>query len=124
MRQATFNLSKPALAGTRLRSTRRAGQLCSGSAVSVCDGGSRYIDRRIARTPSPEFADLQSNDALLTDIAAHTGGRVLPGMDSSSPDLFSRENLYRNSSSTPLWDWLLAGSMGLMIIDVASRTGV
>ena len=70
---------------------------------------------------SPEFADLQSNDAFLSEIASRTGGRELPSLNAASADLFSRENLQRSSSPTPLWDVLLMVSLGLVIVDVASR---
>ncbi len=98
-----------------------AGSYFAAIQYQSADGKRGTLIAGAAGGASPEFADLQSNDALLSDIAARTGGRELPGLDAGIVDLFSRENLHHDSSPTPLWDLLVMASLGLVIIDVASR---
>jgi hypothetical protein len=64
----------------------------------------------VAINSNPEMRDLRSNDALLEQIAARTGGRVLEPFDAKSADLFNRQGLKRTASPMPVWDILLPTS--------------
>jgi uncharacterized membrane protein len=70
---------------------------------------------------SPEMRDLQSNDALLSQIAERTGGRVLKPFDVSSADLFTRDGLAVTDSPQSIWDLLVPWLLALIIVDVAVR---
>jgi Ca-activated chloride channel family protein len=70
---------------------------------------------------SPEMRDLQSNDALLNQIAERTGGRVLKPFDVSSADLFTRDGLAVTDSPQSIWDLLVPWLLALIILDVAVR---
>jgi uncharacterized membrane protein len=70
---------------------------------------------------SPELRDLQSNDALLSEIAQRTGGRELTPFDVASADLFSRDGLTVTDSPQSIWDRLVPFLLALIILDVAVR---
>jgi Ca-activated chloride channel homolog len=70
---------------------------------------------------SPEFRNLQSNDALLKQIPERTGGRLLPPFDSASADLFTRDGLEVTTSPRAIWDLLLPYLLALILVDVAVR---
>ncbi len=70
---------------------------------------------------SPEMRDLQSNDALLKQIAQRTGGRLLKPFDVSSADLFTRDGLTITDSPQSIWDLLVPWLLALIILDVAVR---
>jgi uncharacterized membrane protein len=70
---------------------------------------------------SPEMRNLQSNDALLKQIADRTGGRFLKPFDVASADLFSRDGLTVTDSPQSIWDLLVPWLLGLIILDVAIR---
>jgi hypothetical protein len=70
---------------------------------------------------SPELRDLQSNDALLHQIAQRTGGRVLEPFNVDAADLFTRDGLQISSSPKPIWDLLVPFLLALIIVDVAIR---
>ncbi len=65
--------------------------------------------------------NLQSNDALLKQIAERTGGRVLKPFDVASADLFTRDGLAVTDSPQSIWDLLVPWLLALIIIDVAVR---
>ena len=69
---------------------------------------------------SPEFRDLQSNDALLARLADSTGGRVIPLANLPSADFFERSiaSAYR---VTPLWEVLLLAGLAVFLLDIAAR---
>jgi Mg-chelatase subunit ChlD len=69
---------------------------------------------------APELHDLSSNDALLTQIADRTGGRVLSGFNDARR-LFDREGLSPVTSSQPIEDVLIPVLIGIMLMDVAVR---
>ncbi len=75
----------------------------------------------VAMNNSPELRDLQSNDAVLKDIAERTGGRVLPPFDVAAADLFNHEGLPPAISPMPMWDILIPVLIALILIDVATR---
>jgi Mg-chelatase subunit ChlD len=71
---------------------------------------------------SVELRDMQSNEAYLADIAARTGGRVLPPLDiAGSAGLFDREGLSPSISAHPINDLLICILMGMLVTDVAVR---
>jgi len=70
---------------------------------------------------SPEMRDLQSNDALLKQIAERTGGRWLKPFDVASADLFTRDGLTVTDSPQSIWDLLVPWLLGLILVDVAIR---
>ena len=65
--------------------------------------------------------NLQSNDALLKQIADRTGGRFLTPFDVASADLFSRDGLTVTESPQSIWDLLVPWLLALIILDVAVR---
>jgi len=69
---------------------------------------------------APEFRDLSDNAALLADVAATTGGRVL-GDDAVQAGLFRRQDVRMPATATPLTVPLLAAWLGLFLLDVAVR---
>lgn len=70
---------------------------------------------------SPEMRDLQSNDALLKQIADRTGGRLLKPFDVSAANLFTRDGLTITDSPQSIWDFLVPWLLALIILDVAVR---
>ena len=70
---------------------------------------------------SPEMRDLQSNDALLKQIAQRTGGRWLKPFDVASADLFTRDGLTITESPQSIWDLLVPWLLALILLDVAIR---
>ncbi len=76
----------------------------------------------VSQNTSPELRDLHSNDALLRDIAARTGGAELPAFDAAGANLFRRgDKLQPAVSSLPVWDRLIPVLLGLILLDVAAR---
>jgi hypothetical protein len=65
--------------------------------------------------------DLQSNDALLKQIAQRTGGRWLKPFDVASADLFTRDGLTITESPQSIWDLLVPWLLALILLDVAIR---
>jgi hypothetical protein len=72
---------------------------------------------------SPELRDLRSNETVLQQVAARTGGRVLPAWEPDAPlaDIFTREGLRQTASPMPVWDLLIPFLLGLILLDVAVR---
>jgi len=70
-----------------------------------------------AVSASPEFRRLGSNDALLKQMAAMTGGRTI----TDPSQVFSREGLPPSHGWQPLWSYLLALALLLLPIEVAMR---
>jgi hypothetical protein len=75
---------------------------------------------------SPEFADLESNTALLKKLAEMTGGEVWNESDASLKEVVDSKRVYRPApanarSLQPFWFWLvLLAGVGLLL-DVAIR---
>ena len=69
---------------------------------------------------APEFDDLADNAALLHEVAAATGGRVLPG-DPRAADLFARAGIHPPRSATALTRPLMLLWVALFLVDVAVR---
>jgi hypothetical protein len=70
---------------------------------------------------SPELRDLSSNDSVLTQVAARTGGKVLPPFDPADSNLFRRDGLTQTASPLPIWDVLVPILLALLLMDVAIR---
>ncbi|MGA2582786.1 MAG: hypothetical protein ABSG31_05870 [Tepidisphaeraceae bacterium] len=70
---------------------------------------------------SPEMRYLQSNDALLKQIADRTGGNYLAPFDVASADMFSRDGIAASESPQSIWDRLIPILLALILIDVAIR---
>lgn len=68
---------------------------------------------------SPEFKDLTVNEALLSQAADETQGRVLT-LNSDHQTVFAH-NLPPTISRTPIWDRLLQIAVFLFLLDVAVR---
>lgn len=85
------------------------------------DGKSGSLLAGTTVNSSPEMRNLQSNDALLQQIADRTGGRFLKPFDVASADLFSRDGLTVTDSPQSIWDLLVPWLLALIIVDVAIR---
>ena len=85
------------------------------------DDQSGWLVSGLAVNDSPELRELKSNEMLLEEIAARTGGRVIPAFSPQDADLFSRKNLIPSSSPLPVWDILIPILLALIILDVAVR---
>ncbi len=70
-----------------------------------------------AVSSSPEFRQLGSNDALLKELAAMTGGRSI----AAPSEAFSREGMPPTSGWQPLWSYLLAFALLMLPLEVAVR---
>jgi hypothetical protein len=68
-----------------------------------------------------EFRAVKHNAALLEDLAARTGGRVLTADDPILLDIFHREGLEVPLSPKPAWDLLAILAAALLLFDVAAR---
>ncbi len=66
---------------------------------------------------APEVPHLGSNDALLKQLAAGTGGRAIH----DPADAFSRQAMPSSPGWEPVWPYLLAGAMMLLVVEVALR---
>jgi uncharacterized membrane protein len=85
------------------------------------DGKSGVLLAGTSVNSSPELRDLKSNNALLSQIAQRTGGRLLKPFDPSAADLFTRDGLEITSSPQPIWDRLIPFALALVLLDVAVR---
>ena len=85
------------------------------------DGKSGSLLAGTTVNSSPEMRNLQSNDALLKQIADRTGGRLLKPFDVASADLFTRDGLAVTESPQSIWDRLIPWLLALILIDVAVR---
>jgi hypothetical protein len=68
-----------------------------------------------------EFRRLRSNEALLRDIAATTGGRVLDLARPGEANLFDRANVPARITSVPIFLPLMLLTLALFVLDVATR---
>lgn len=84
--------------------------------------GEQRLPPVVAGTSVPdaqEYRRLASNPALLEQIAADTGGRVLSLARAAR--LFDRSGLEPLRASTPLWPVLVAWTLGVLLLDVGTR---
>jgi uncharacterized membrane protein/Mg-chelatase subunit ChlD len=68
---------------------------------------------------SPEFRELETNEALLSELSERTGGRVLARADAS--DAFDTTNLPPAEARRPIWQYLIRWMLLLFLLDVAVR---
>jgi hypothetical protein len=74
-----------------------------------------------SQSASPEFRRFRSNGALLDQIADMTGGRRLDVTRPRATDLFDRQGMEPSLAALPVWQSLLWLTLGLVLLDVASR---
>lgn len=74
----------------------------------------------ISRPFADEFRVLEDNTALLEQVRAMTGGRLL-NADPKQADLFNREGLKMPVATRPIWLWAATIGIGLFLVDVAVR---
>ncbi len=79
----------------------------------------------VTRPPGEEFRRLESEDGLMRQIAAATGGRVLelgaPSAVGGRGVLFDRAGLKPGSVRTPLWQGLMLWTLVVLLLDVGTR---
>lgn len=68
-----------------------------------------------------EFRSLRSNDTLLRELAETTGGRVLDLAFPERAGLFERGSVPPRVTSTPIFLPLMVLTLGLFLLDVATR---
>jgi uncharacterized membrane protein len=68
---------------------------------------------------SPEYRELETNDALLSEISARTGGRVLTPAE--APAAFDTASLPLAEARRPIWEYLIRWMLLLFLLDVAVR---
>lgn len=76
---------------------------------------------------SPEFADLESNTALLEKVRDITGGQTIAETDEAitaaiaNNEVFRHADLPKSRSLQPIWHWLLLVTALLLFFDIAVR---
>ena len=68
---------------------------------------------------SPEYRELETNEALLAEIAERTGGRVLE--PAGAPAAFDTGSLRPAEARRPVWEFLIRWMLLLFLLDVAVR---
>ncbi len=68
---------------------------------------------------SPEFRELETNEALLSELSERTGGRVLTPAE--APDAFDTTSLPPAEARRPIWQYLIRWMLLLFLLDVAVR---
>jgi uncharacterized membrane protein len=99
----------------------KAGQYLANVQVYGADGRSLGTIRTGLSVPfSPEYRDLQPNEALLRQTAEITGGRWLD-MQPEDANVFGHD-LPPTKATRPAWEWVLAWLLlPLFLLDVAVR---
>ena len=103
--EATVPATKPGLYRVDVSQTRQ------GQTTPVLETGGFVV------SSSPEFRQLGSNDALLKELAAMTGGRSI----TAPSEAFSREGMPPTSGWQPLWGYLLAFALLMLPLEIALR---
>jgi uncharacterized membrane protein len=68
---------------------------------------------------SPEYRELETNEALLSEIADRTGGRVLTTAEAAAA--FDTASLPPAEARRPIWEQLIRWMLLLFLLDVAVR---
>lgn len=68
---------------------------------------------------SPEYRELETNEALLAEIASRTGGRVLGDADLAS--IFAPSRMQPVQIRRPAWEYLIRWMLLLFLLDVGVR---
>ena len=92
-------------------------------APSTVEGGAAIegsVQAAVIKPFADEFRALQDNAALLQQVAARTGGRVLPD-DAAAADLWFREGLKMPVSTRAIWLPVAIVGIGIFLTDVAVR---
>ena len=98
----------------------RTGQYITNVAVYQEGEYQGSIHSGVSMPFSPELRELETNEALLEEVAEITGGRIL-SMNPGSDQVFAH-NLPPTLSRKPAWDWALAWLLlPLFLLDVACR---
>ncbi|HTW93749.1 MAG TPA: VWA domain-containing protein, partial [Tepidisphaeraceae bacterium] len=84
-------------------------------------GQTGHILSGVVVNTSPEMRFLNSDDAVLRNVARITGGRVLTPFDAANADLFDRNGLTPTSSPQSIIQYLFPALLALILIDVAAR---
>lgn len=88
-----------------------------GSEGRVLEGSAQAA---VIRPFADEYKALRTNLPLLRQVAAISGGRVLPS-DPTLADLWTREGLTMPVTLTPIWQMLAIIGIGIFLLDVAVR---
>lgn len=86
--------------------------------------GTRRLTPVMTGASAPEGAEYQQlddNRALLEQIAAVTGGRVLDAARPEEARLFDRVGVVPNRALAPLWKWLLIWTFLVLLFDIGTR---
>ncbi len=87
-----------------------------GSGASATSGN---LQTGVSVAFSPEFKELTDNQALLSELARRTGGRMLDPPD--LPNTFDIQNLPRAETRSAIWEDLIRLMLLLFLVDVAIR---
>ncbi len=106
--------------------TRRVKQKDKGGKEQVVEEGTQSVRGGLTLPYSPEFAELESNSALLERLAERTDGRAYHDDDESLSEaaregVVFRPPVERSRSALPFHYWLLFLAAGLLWLDVAAR---
>ncbi|GAB4322837.1 MAG: VWA domain-containing protein [Candidatus Sumerlaeia bacterium] len=92
------------------------------SLVSVDQqGGQQLIRSGLAVSYSPEYVNTKSNEPLLEQLAAITGGRKIDAGSSADLSYIFSHNLPSGDQPEPLFPWLLAVAAVLFLFDIFAR---
>lgn len=94
----------------RYKAPGEQGQTIEGSAQAA-----------VTRPFADEFRSLESNLALLQQVAQVTGGRVLSGENAEAHDLWRREGLTMPVATKAIWLLVTCIGVGLFLADVGVR---
>jgi len=76
----------------------------------------------VVSVPYPrEFRAVRDNEALLSQLATRTGGRMIRGGDPAFAELFDRASLEVPKSPRSVWDLLAILAAALFVLDVTAR---
>jgi Mg-chelatase subunit ChlD len=81
----------------------------------------KFVAGGATRVPGAELRRLAPNVALLSEVAAATGGRGLDPADPVAARLFDRNHRFESVSSRPLVWTLLPWLLALLLLDIANR---
>ena len=83
-------------------------------------GQSGIVHAAVSVPYAPEFRDLSDNTALLSEVAAISGGRLI-APDPAQAELFDRKGIRFSQAALPLNKPLILVWLGLFLFDVAAR---
>lgn len=114
----------PGLYETTVRTTEAGSYVASLRYMAPGDVEGENVEGSVQFAISRPFADefrvLEDNTALLEQVRAMTGGRLLSA-DPKQADLFNREGLKMPVATRPIWLWAATIGIGLFLVDVAVR---